>query len=74
MKKSRNLLCLTLVLSAGFTMTSLAQRFNPDTHIGNITEEDVQDLNMDLAEENILNNLTSAIEYDENTDTYYEDN
>lgn len=73
MKKSTKLLSLTLVMSAGFTMTSLAQRFNPQTHIGNITEEDVQDLNADLAEENILNGLSSSIAYDENTDTYYED-
>lgn len=42
-------------------------------HIGPITEEDAQDIKADLAEQDYLNNLPS-LEYDENTQSYYEDN
>lgn len=73
MKKGRKIFYTTIILTMGFTMTSFARRHNPSTHVGPITDEDMQDLEADIAEENILDNLSSSIEYDENTDSYYED-
>lgn len=72
MKQTRKILYLTMAISIGFTMTSFAYRFDPNTHVGPVTEEDIQDIEADRAEQSILDNL-SGIEYDENTRSYYED-
>lgn len=73
MRCSAKILSLSMVMCVGFTMTSYANRFDAKTHIGPITEEDAQDIKADLAEQDYLNNLPS-LEYDENTQSYYEDN
>ncbi|WP_097004825.1 hypothetical protein [Lacrimispora amygdalina] len=72
MNQIRKIFYITTILSTGFTITSFANRYNPETHIGPLTEEDVQDINADQAEQKYLDNLPS-IEYDENTESYYED-
>lgn len=72
MKQIRRIFYMATILSTSFTITSFANRYNPETQIGPLTEEDIQNMNADLAEQNYLNNLPS-IGYDENTDSYYED-
>lgn len=64
---------LSLTLSMICSMTAFARRYDPDAQIGPITAEDAWNLDLDRTEEDIINRITSAIEYDENTDTYYED-
>ena len=72
MKQIRRIFYITTILATSFTITSFANRYNPETQIGPLTEEDIQNMNADLSEQDYLNNLPS-IGYDENTDSYYED-
>jgi glucan-binding YG repeat protein len=72
MKQIRRIIYITTILTTSFTITSFANRYNPETQIGPLTEDDVQNIEADLAEQNYLSNQPS-IEYDENTDSYYED-
>ena len=72
MKQIKRIIYMTAILSTSITITSFANRYNPETQIGPLTEEDIQNMDADLAERNYLSNQPS-IEYDENTDSYYED-
>lgn len=73
MKQLRRIFYMTTILSISFTVTSYANRYNQEIHVGPVTEEDVLDIKAELAEREYLASLPS-IEYDENTDSYYEDN
>ena len=72
MKQIRRIFYVATILSTSFTITSFANRYNLETHMGPVTEEDVLGMEAELAERNYLADLNS-IEYDENTDSYYED-